>query len=214
VFLYEARAILFEVTMARSTMATIREDLRGMTEAGTADWTAGTTAYFTDEVLDAILDRYAEPFVYKPMEPEDPYLQAGGTYHWTVYEIEDTRNIEQSSGGTATFWIQDNIGGTVLAADYSVDYRNGIVTFAANTLGKPYFCTGYSYDLNGAAAEIWQKKANHASSAIDFSTDNHSIKRSNLYKQYMDMANYYRSLSEDAGGGRGVMVREDTDDAD
>jgi hypothetical protein len=192
--------------MARTGLADIRNDLRGMTAAGTADWTSGTAlTYFDDDMLDSILDRHYEAFVFEGMEAEEPYKLADGTFEWTVYETPH-QNIEADTA----FYIQDQSGGTVAAADYDVDYRLGYVTFNANTLGKPYYATGYAYDINAAAADIWELKANHVANAFDFSTDNHNLSRSQIYKQYMERMNYYRGKS-DGGSGGGQMVREDTD---
>jgi hypothetical protein len=193
-------------------MANIISDLRGMTEAGTADWTAGTVSFFSDDMLQVILDRHVEPFVFRYMEPESPYKVSDGTYRWSVYELEDLENIEASTGGTAIFYVQDNTGGTIAAADYSMDYRRGLMTLTTPAnISTPYFATGYSYDLNGAAADVWRTKANHASVSFDFSTDNHSIKRSQLFANYMQMADYYRGLSNEAAGGFGEMTRKDTE---
>jgi hypothetical protein len=62
-----------------------------------------------------------------------------------------------------------------------------------------------------AAADIWRVKANHAASGFDFSTDNHNIRRSQLYTQYMAQAAYYDNMSAEGASGMGSMTREDTD---
>lgn len=196
---------------ARIGMTDIIADLRGITEAGTADWTAGTVAYFSDDMLQSILDRYKEPFVYKGMEAEQPIRTSTG-WLWSLYEIEDTQHIEESTGGTAVFYIQDNIGGTLAANAYSMDYRNGLMTLITPVaIATPYFATGYSYDINAAAADVWQTKANHASASFDFSTDNHTVNRSKVFENYQKMANYYRSLSKEGAGGSLEMTRKDTE---
>jgi len=180
-----------------------------MTSAGTADYTAGTVTYYSDEHLDTCLDRHQKPFVYHPMEANYPNVVAGGTYEYTIYEI-GYGNIEETTGGTAIFYIQDKDAAVVASSNYSVDYRNGIVTFVADTAGASYYVTGYSYDMSGAASDIWRQKAVQAANSFDFSTDNHSIKRSQVYAQYMAMADYYRGLSQHGSGGHGCMEREDT----
>lgn len=196
---------------ARTGMTDIIADLRGLTEAGTADWTAGTVAFFSDDMLQTILDRYKEPFTYKGMETEQPVKTATG-WLWSLYEIEDTENIEASTGGTAVFYVQDNVGGTLAANAYTMDYRNGILALITPvSIATPYFATGYSYDINAAAADVWQTKANHVSANFDFSTDNHSIKRSQLFDNYTKMANYYRSLSKEGAGGSLELKRKDTE---
>ena len=58
--------------MARAGLSDIRDELRGMTAAGTADWTQGTAlTYFSDEMLDDILDRHSYTFTYEQMEAEE-----------------------------------------------------------------------------------------------------------------------------------------------
>jgi hypothetical protein len=138
-------------------------------------------------------------------------MTTGGTASWTRYEIEGKKYIEKSTGGTAIFYIQDTNYAIVAAASYSVNYDIGIVTFATNTVGVSYFATGVCYDINGAAADIWTQKANTVSAQFDFSTDNHSIKRSQVYQVYLKQAEYYRGFSKHGAGGNGSMRREDTD---
>jgi hypothetical protein len=191
-------------------MVNLTARLRAMTAAGTADFTAGTVSYFTDDVLQSILDRHCESFVFEAMEAEDPTVGAGSTYTWTVYDIEHT-NIEESTGGTSIFWIQDNQLATVAAADYSVDYENGIVTFDADTAGATYYANGTSYDLNGAAADIWELKAMNVAKMVNFSTDGHRMDMGTLKKDYMDIAKDYRAKSWSGSGGGGEMTRRDTD---
>ena len=196
--------------MYRSGMSTIISTLRSYANASQSDYTlvgsGGTVTYFSDQQLQDILDRNRETFVYENIEAQKPYLIAGGSHEWKVYNI-DRQNIEQ---GTGVFYIQDSSGAVVDASEYTVDYHNGIVTFDENTEGKPYYATGASYDVYGAAADVWTMKANNVSNSFDFSTDNHNIKRSQVYAQYMQQAEYYRGLSKSGSGGSGMMTREDT----
>jgi hypothetical protein len=210
---YGVPALLFyEVIMARAGMTAIIQDLRDMTEAGAADWTTTGGTFFADDMLQTILDRHVESFVFRGMESEEPVKISDGTFQWSVYELEGLEHIEASTGGTAIFYIQENTGGTVAAASYSMDYRRGVMTLTTPlTLATPYFATGYSYDLNGAAADVWRTKANHAASSFKWSTDNHSVDKTSVYKQYMQMADYYLGLSNEGGGGSGDMTRKDTD---
>ena len=50
-----------------------------------------------------------------------------------------------------------------------------------------------TYDLNGAAADIWQEKAGAIASKFDFSADGGNFSMSLQYEQYMKQARYYRS---------------------
>jgi len=197
--------------MARSGLSYLRDDLRQLTDAGLSDWTVGAVSYFNSDMLDTILDKHAEPFSFELMDSLKPDMASSGAYSWTRYQINGAENIEQTTGGTAIFIIQDQSGAVIPSSSYSVNYRTGLVTFTADTQGAPYYATGWSYDINGAAADIWRMKANHAANSFDFTTDNHSIKRSQVYQQYMKQADFYQAKSWKGGAGKGAMVREDTD---
>jgi hypothetical protein len=196
----------------RSGMAEIINDLRIITEAGRNDWTVETITYFSDDFLQTVLDNHAEPFVYEGMEPQPAVKISDGTFRWSVYKLDELEHIEASTGGTAIFYVQDYMGGTISSSAYTMDYRRGWMTLTIPfNLATPYFATGYAYDINAAASDVWRLKANHAAASFKFSTDNHTVDKTSLYKQYMAMADYYASLSEDNAGGHGEMEREDTE---
>ena len=50
-----------------------------------------------------------------------------------------------------------------------------------------------TYDLNAAAADIWEEKAATLAQDFDFSADGASFSRSQAYEQMMRSARYYRS---------------------
>jgi hypothetical protein len=54
---------------------------------------------------------------------------------------------------------------------------------------NPYWVA--TYDLNAAAAQIWQEKAAVPAADYDFSVDGGSFDRSQVYEQAMKMARYY-----------------------
>jgi hypothetical protein len=118
-------------------------------------------------------------------------------------------NIEQTTGGTSIFYVQDGNYNTVGTALYSSDYRRGKFTFATSTEGTTsFYATGRSYDLNASAAEIWRIKANHLTTAFDFSTDNTSVKKSQIYKHFSERAAHFESLSS-AGVNHASIRRSD-----
>jgi len=49
------------------------------------------------------------------------------------------------------------------------------------------------YDLNAAAADVWDEKASALSANYDFQADGGSYQRSQAYDQAMKQARYYRS---------------------
>ena len=67
----------------------------------------------------------------------------------------------------------------------------------------------YAYDLDAAAADIWRMKAAHATELVDFSTDGHSVKRSQQAQAYLNMAGYYQQRSASEGVTTAKIVRDD-----
>ena len=50
-----------------------------------------------------------------------------------------------------------------------------------------------TYDINAAAADIWEEKSAGYSVKFDFSEDGQSFSRSQMFEQCMKMARFYRS---------------------
>jgi hypothetical protein len=172
---------------ARTGMSELIEVLRGMGNAGTADFTVGTITYWSDEQLQRILDANRLNVYQEPIYPAE-------NFQGTSYEYQSQwDNYEQTSGGTAIFYLEDGTGNKVASAQYTVDYLNGHITFTADTAGALYYLTGRSYDLNAAAAEVWRQKASQsAGGQFDWSTDNMSVKRSQVQTNYQNQADYYQ----------------------
>lgn len=189
--------------MARTGMATLISTVRDMAVAGTSDYTLGTTTYWTDNQIQTVLDRYRLTVLREELQSFDSYNN--GTVEYKEYRSQ-YGNYEESSGGTAIFEIEDAAGTTVGTALWTMDYANGILTFASDTGGSSMMLTGYSYDIHSAAADVWRMKAGHHSGAVDFKTDNMSVNRGQLIQNDMQMANYY------AGMGRVKKIQFDRDD--
>jgi len=186
---------------ARTGMTNIISTLRGMTNAGTADYSIAGASYWSDDQLQNCLDKYRSDYYEREISPVDEYT--GGIPTTTRYYV-GSFNIES---GTAVFWIQ-NSQGTKLTetTDYTVDYSLGLVTFNADTDGQRYFATYRSYDLNGAAAEVWRMKAGHYADMYSFSAGGHNIQKSALIRQALEMASYY---SQSRGARSIELTRDD-----
>jgi hypothetical protein len=180
--------------MARTGMTAILEELRGLAEAGTAEYTIGTTLYWSDNSLQDILDSNRYDFVYSPLQ-EFPIVVSGGTLEYKEYRTPYTF-IEATTGGTAITYLQDATGATIGTSLWSADYRRGVFSFATNTLGSTLYLTGRAYDLNSAASDLWRKKAAHyAPTSFNFSTDNHSVSREQVYTHCIEMASFFAGIS-------------------
>ncbi len=179
--------------MSRSTLSAVIDDLRGMTDAGPADYNVGTAVYWDDNQLAAVLDRHRRDFFREQLQSVTDWV-GGGSVQYREYRSQH-RSLEQTDGGTALFIVEDTTGANMGTATWSADYRTGVITFAADTHGTVYYLTGRAYDLNAAAADVWRMKAANVAKYYDFSTDNHSLSRSQMHRQFMDQAQYYSGLT-------------------
>jgi hypothetical protein len=189
--------------MARTGMAYIIEELRGLTEAGTADYTVGTTAYWLDNTLQDILDLHRQDVRFQELQAY-PAQEAGGSIAY--YDHGSACDyLEETTGGSAITYLQDSTGATLGTSLWTANYRRGMFTFNSSTDGTVVYLTSRCYDINAAAADVWRRKAAHASAAsFDFSTDNHSISRSQVYDHAMEMVRFFENMS---GEGLGVVQR-------
>jgi hypothetical protein len=192
--------VVYPAAIARVGMADIISDLRGLTDANVDDYTIAGNSFWSDAQLQRILDRHRTELIWAEMT-----AQENGDGTWTDY-IVGAGNLEAGD----VLIVQDLNGATVDSSLYTVDYMRGVVTFNADTTGTSYWVSARSYDLNGAASEIWQMKLGHYSSAVDFSTKVHSISRSQLYEHAKQMLERFE-LKSDSGFGSMEVFRSDTD---
>lgn len=193
--------------MARPTMARLIDRVRGLTYAGTAEYTVGTVNYFSDDHIQTYLDDHREDVWREAMEVEPTYESTGVVYK--VYELERTE-WESTDGGTAVFYVQDVTGTTIGTANYTVDYQRGYVTFATDRGGTAYFSNGRVYDIYAAAADLLTAWAAREARQFDVSTPAVNAKRSQKADYLLKMASQYRAMSSgpgaEPGSGGGVSL--------
>lgn len=194
-------------TTARSGMSDLITTLRGMVNAGTADYTVGGITYWSDIQLQTALDRYASQVVDEPLQAV-PEMTTGGAITYTEYRSKG-RFFETTVSGTSRFVIKDSTG-AVVSSGWSADYEKGVITFTADTLGVSYYLSGTTYDIYAAASDVWYQKAGHAAEMIDFSTGGHNIKRSHITQLALTMARRYENMASTLVNSSPVeMVRGD-----
>jgi hypothetical protein len=192
---------------ARTGMTTLIDTVRGMTLAGTADYTAGTLTFWDDTEIQRVLDRHKIDLRGHVLQSR-PDNAGAGTVEYLEFLVGYS-NLE--SGTPPIFELEYTTGGSVGTALYSVDYARGIVTFAADTAGTAFQVNASAYDLNASAADIWTMKGAYYATSYDFSTDNHSFSRSQITKQCTTMAQMYNRLADSSfGGGQAILYRGDT----
>lgn len=188
----------------RTGMQTLIDTVRGYTDAGTADWTVvtsgGTVTYWSDDEVQRALDRHKSEYIHSYLDAVQSY--SGGSILYLQYRAE-LGNIES---GTVLFKVED-ASGTVTG--WTLDGARGEVVFATNQAGKSFWWSGFAYDLNATAADIWRIKASHAAEFVDWATDGHNVKRSQQKDACLTMAAYYQSRSSTEGVMSVKITRDD-----
>lgn len=182
---------------ARAGMSNLITRLRAMTNAGTADYTLAGGTFWTDDQLQDTLDR-------RQWRHDREYLEGvpgyeGGIVTYTEYCFE-CGNVEEAAGGSAVWRVETSDGTNVGTAQYSVNYNQRRITFNADQGGTPYYLTYYTYDLERAAADVWDDKAAHVTDSFDLRTDNHDLKRSQKYAMYKAEAAKWRNRAKPRAG--------------
>lgn len=182
--------------MARDGMANLIALVRQHANVGTADATIGGVAYWTDDQIQAMLDRtqvrrYACDLVYLDDSETDYRLPASSAW------------IERA--GSASGWqVYNSAGSAVGTADYSVNYDAGIITFPTAQNGAGYTLDFREYELYGVVADVWEQKAGTVAQQVNWSSDNHRVEAGKKADMALEMARKYRAM---AGGGGVVFAR-------
>lgn len=193
--------------MARSGMANLITTVRQLAACGSADYTAAGSTWWTDDQIQAHLDR-TRTEIWDELLGAVPSVNSGGTVTYLDYRLP-YGNLEQTTGGTAIFYIRDGTGARLGTSTYTADYDNGRVTFGADQHGSARYVTARSYDVYEAAARIWESKAAHVAERYDFTADGASFSASQLRAQYLDMARAMRVQSSTGGVRVSRLVRPD-----
>lgn len=194
----------------RAGMESIIQRLRHMGQAGMEDYTVVDMIYWSDDHVQDILDNSRKRVTSASLRAEPQYINGTDEYKRYVLDLNPRAYmIEGTAGGTAVFRVADSNGTAV--SGYTWNENDLSVTFTADTDGSAYYLSGYAYDLNKAARELWLMKASHAYTAVNFSADGHRFDREKIYDHCMQMVTFY----ERQGGGAatvssGKMRRTDT----
>lgn len=189
---------------ARSGMAQLIADVRLMADAGTAEHSVNGTAYYSDDDIQRYLDKHRQNIYREYLRYEPEYASGSAEYHNYYFRHA---HVEGTASGTTAWVITDGNDDVIPISDYVPNMDAQEVRFTTDTRGSARYLTYRAYDIYRVVSEIWRDKAAHiADRAWDVSTDNHSLKRSQLAKNYMDKAREYAAY----GKPKHVrMVRED-----
>lgn len=191
--------------MARAGMSDLITQLRGLTVAGTADYSVGSIAYWTDDQLQSQLDQLRTDFARVQLVAV-PRVNNGVMSYYDYYIPDEYRFLEGTASGTAAWLLADSAGGTVAFSAYTLNLDARHLLFTSDTLGTVYYLTGRAYDVYRAAADVWERKAADVWDAFDLKTDNHDMTRSQKFAHAKIMAKEMRKRS---GWNTTTMVRSD-----
>ncbi len=175
---------------ARTGMADLILQLRSMSDAGTADYTIAGVTYWTDDQLQTTLDLNRRDIIREYLTSIHTEL-GGGSIAFYDYRSR----FQHLESGTAVFLVKDTTGTTSGTANWSADYNRGLITFIADQVGTAYTLTARSYNLNGAAADVWRQKAAQTSKLYSFQAGGQSFTRAQWHTNCIEMANEYDQLS-------------------
>lgn len=165
--------------------------VRTLIEAGTADYTVAGSAHWTDDQIQQQLDAHRRDHHRVAIHPEGRYV--GGSTEYTEYYLPHVW-VEGTASGTAAWYLHDGNGSAMTG--YTLDTATGKITFAADQQGTVAYATYRAYDLERTAATIWRAKASHYAAQYDVKTDNHDLKRSQMYKHALNQAAYFAKHSK------------------
>lgn len=184
-------------------MANLVDRVRALVNVNTDDYTVYYTDYWTNDQMQDRLDSNATFLVDSPLVWR-PQTITGSV---TTYLIAESlyRDFEELSSGAARWSIKDSTGGVVSTSDYTVNYRQGRVTFTSDQEGTNYYLTAYSYDVYAAAADIWGEKLANFADWYNFAADGGQYSRSQAFDHAEKMERLMRqkagqNMVANAGG--------------
>ncbi len=145
------------------------------------------TAVWTDDEAQALLERHQEVHVHTPLIPM-PQPEGGSTV-WKVYVLPGPY-WEEPTSGTQWFRITDANGSVIPSSAYTLDAREGVVTFNQDQQGKDLYVTGRRYDFFSAAGDAWLEAAATKADLYDFKADGGTFSRSQWFKHCQSMAEW------------------------
>lgn len=189
--------------MARAGMSELVDMLRGLTNAGVDDLTLAGVTYWSDDQLQSELDRTAVEWRWIELG-QAATVQNGATAYYDYLIPRQLGRWLERAGSLSPFAVRNSSGGTV--GGYTVNYEARRITFSADQAGAYYWLDARSFEMDEAAASVWEQKAAFASARVDWSSDTHSVKASQHAEHCERMAKYFRSRT---GAKHSRFVRVD-----
>jgi len=175
----------------RAGMSDLILRVRGLTKARTDEYDIDAEGWWSDQHIQDTLDSHSTFMIDAPLTWL-PQSIGGGTVTYLVCAAE-YRDFETAASGTARWIVRDGPGAEIGTANYTADYRSGRISFTTSQGGTAYYLTGYSYDINAAAADIWAERAAYFSDWYDFQADGQRFQRQQAFEHAEKMEKILRA---------------------
>lgn len=154
-------------------------------------------AVWQDADLDTTMHSHRQRVYRDHLQVETTYT-SGSTFVYKIFHSHFQDYEGYSAGAVDAFQVEDSVGAqrAIGTTDANPDYEAGIIQMATDQKGTALYVSGWSYDLNGAAADCWQERAAKVSSYYDVSLDGHGLSRGQMLKNCQAMYEMYASKAQ------------------
>lgn len=157
--------------MARPGMSHLVAEVRRLSGASSTEYTAAGTTWWTDDQIEAVLDRHRRDITSEQLI-SDRTPVGGGSSSYITFR---SRHSDLETGAGAA--IRDGLGDLRGTATYTLDGTRGVITFTDDQGGTALYLTTATYDVHGAAAEVLENWSTALSLDFQFATDGQSFHR-------------------------------------
>lgn len=178
--------------MSRAGLSELITFVRANAAVGTADYTVNGASYWTDDQIQDALMKWHSRYNQVPLLTY-PETDTGNNTVYKNYAPKYGRYFEGTASGSPYWLITDSQGSVISPSTYNVNSTTGQVVFHNNQAGSARFLTAYAYRPEMTISDIWSFKAAHLT-AYDFSSNDQTFNRSQLFDQALKMAQRWRDL--------------------
>lgn len=185
-------------------MQNLVDRVRALANADHDEYAIGQTTYWADSHIQDVLASNAQFVVDSPLTYQSQNIS--GTTNYIIAQAQ-YNSWEEAESGTARWIVRDSTGVEYGTANYTVDYRAGRVSFTSDRGGTLYYVTGYTYDVNAAAADLWMMRLANFNDWYDFKADNQTFNRDQVFNHAEKMEQRLRAKAGENVTGVGGDVR-------
>lgn len=167
---------------------TLVTKLRQMVAASDSEYTIGTTTFWTDDQLEALIDARVCARLIQTQIDLIPSTSPSGHI-----EFLNGRVLFPGTLDTDTATVVAYTGGEI-AGDVTI-FDDGRLDFTADQMTANPMLSGLAYDLYGAAADLLTSWSAAIKSGVDIAEDGQSFKRSQGHDQMLKQIDLFRARS-------------------